>query len=114
MSAFRILINGRCWEGDYASATNAVFGAMRADENHIYAEAKQRAAEMFPHKPGCAALPMLPRWDWKCDCPARHDRRNWMAQELAAADHRSRNPASFKIEIDAIPTTKSKKIHRVA
>jgi hypothetical protein len=33
MTAYRINIDGRVYEGDYGSAANAVYGAMLYDEN---------------------------------------------------------------------------------
>ena len=40
MTAFRVTIGERAYEGHYDSPTNAVFGAMRKDENCLCAERK--------------------------------------------------------------------------
>lgn len=115
MTAFRIIIDGRIWEGCYNSFGNAVFGACRADENVAYKDAKEASEWLYGHSPGCrVTLGGLKSsgaqivHDWQCDCGATQLRNNY-ARKRANEYHAE---TQHTIHVSEIAST-AKKIHRV-
>lgn len=116
MSAFRVEIDGRAWEGEYSSFANAVFGACRADENAVSKTAGKASDWRYGHMDVCkvrqGGLKSTGDWmvaEWQCDCGAYESRRKDVSR--AVNDYHAQT--EHKIRVQEIASTSPKKIHRI-